>query len=105
MRENNVHGVAGLKKHKIKTPGIVFMIYCLVAAGAFGIEEMVPVSGPGLTLLMLILFPIFWALPISEMVAELGSILPSEGGAYVWAKEGLGEFWDRQVGVWGTIGT
>lgn len=105
MRENNVHGVAGLKKHKIKTPGIVFMIYCLVAAGAFGIEEMVPVSGPGLTLLMLILFPIFWALPISEMVAELGSILPSEGGAYVWAKEGLGEFWGWQVGFWGTIGT
>lgn len=105
MSELQVHGVAGLKKHKIKTPGVVFMIYCLVAAGAFGIEEMIPISGPGLTLLMLILFPIFWALPISEMVAELGSILPSEGGAYVWAKEGLGEFWGWQVGFWGTIGT
>lgn len=105
MSGNHVNGVAGLKRHKIKTPGIVFMIYCLVAAGAFGIEEMVPVSGPGLTLLMLVLFPIFWALPISEMVAELGSVLPSEGGAYVWAKEGLGEFWGWQVGFWGTIGT
>jgi amino acid transporter len=81
------------------------MIYCLVAAGAFGIEEMIPVSGPGLTLLMLILFPIFWAFPISEMVAELGSILPSEGGAYVWAREGLGEFWGWQVGFWGTFST
>ena len=81
------------------------MIYCLVAAGAFGIEEMVPISGPGLTLLMLILFPIFWAYPISEIVSELGSVLPSEGGAYVWAKEGLGEFWGWQVGFWGTIGT
>lgn len=105
MSENHVNGVAGLKKHKIKTPGVVFMIYCLVAAGAFGIEEMIPISGPGLTLLMLVLFPIFWALPISEMVAELGSVLPSEGGAYVWAKEGLGEFWGWQVGFWGTIGT
>lgn len=105
MNENHLNGVAGLKKHKIKTPGVVFMIYCLVAAGAFGIEEMIPISGPGLTLLMLILFPIFWALPISEMVAELGSVLPSEGGAYVWAKEGLGEFWGWQVGFWGTIGT
>ncbi len=105
MSNNQVHGVAGLKRHKIKTPGVVFMIYCLVAAGAFGIEEMIPISGPGLTLLMLILFPIFWALPISEMVAELGSVLPSEGGAYVWAKEGLGEFWGWQVGFWGTIGT
>jgi len=105
MNENHVHGVAGLKRQKIKIPGVVFMIYCLVAAGAFGIEEMIPISGPGLTLLMLILFPIFWALPISEMVAELGSVLPSEGGAYVWAREGLGEFWGWQVGFWGTIGT
>ena len=105
MSENQVHGVAGLRRHKIKTPGVVFMIYCLVAAGAFGIEEMVPISGPGLTLLMLVLFPIFWAYPISEIVSELGSILPSEGGAYVWAREGLGEFWGWQVGFWGTIGT
>jgi amino acid transporter len=105
MSDLQVHGVAGLKKHKIGIWGVVFMIYCLVAAGAFGIEEMIPISGPGLTLLMLILFPIFWAFPISEMVAELGSVLPSEGGAYVWAKEGLGEFWGWQVGFWGTIGT
>ena len=40
------HGVAGLKKHDIKVSGIVFMLYCLVAAGAFGIEEMIPESGP-----------------------------------------------------------
>jgi amino acid transporter len=105
MSGNHIHGVAGLKKHKIRTPGVVFMIYCLVAAGAFGIEEMIPISGPGLTLLMLILFPIFWAFPISEMVAELGSVLPSEGGAYVWAREGLGEFWGWQVGFWGTFST
>jgi len=105
MSANHVDGVAGLKRHNIKTPGIVFMIYCLVAAGAFGIEEMIPISGPGMTMLMLVLFPIFWALPISLMVAELGSILPSEGGAYVWAKEGLGEFWGWQVGFWGTFST
>ena len=41
------HGVAGLKKHDIKVSGIVFMLYCLVAAGAFGIEEMIPESGSG----------------------------------------------------------
>jgi len=105
MNDNQVHGVAGLKKHNIKISSVVFMIYCLVAAGAFGIEEMIPISGPGLTLLMLVLFPVFWAFPISEMVAELGSVLPSEGGAYVWAREGLGEFWGWQVGFWGTIGT
>ena len=55
MKEMHLNGVAGLKKHKIGIPGVVFMIYCLVAAGAFGIEEMIPISGPGLTLLMLVL--------------------------------------------------
>ena len=98
-------GVAGLKVVEMKTHSIVFMIYCLVAAGAFGIEEMISASGPGMTILMLCLFPVLWALPISEMVAELGSVLPSEGGAYVWTREGLGEFWGWQVGFWGTIGT
>ncbi len=105
MSDTHVHGVAGLKKHDLKTRDVVFMIYCLVAAGAFGIEEMIPISGPGLTFLILILFPIFWALPISEMVAELGSVLPSEGGAYVWTRDALGEFWGWQVGFWGTIST
>ena len=98
-------GVAGLKVVEMKTYSVVFMIYCLVAAGAFGIEEMVSASGPGLTILMLCLFPVFWALPISEMVAELGAVLPSEGGAYVWTREALGEFWGWQVGFWGTTGT
>lgn len=99
------NGVAGLKVVEMKTYSVVFMIYSLVAAGAFGIEEMIPASGPGLSILMLCLFPIFWALPISEIVAELGAVLPSEGGAYVWAKEALGEFWGWQVGFWGTTGT
>ena len=86
MSEPRLQGVKALQKHTMKTSSVVFMLYCLVAAGAFGIEEMISTSGPGLTLLMLILFPIFWALPISEIVAELGAVLPSEGGAYVWAK-------------------
>ena len=99
------HGVAGLKKHDIKVSGIVFMLYCLVAAGAFGIEEMIPESGPGMTLILLIIFPIIWAYPISNLVAECGAVLPSEGGVYVWVKEAFGEFWGFQAGWWGTVST
>ena len=40
-------GVAGLKKHDMKVSSIVFMLYCLVAAGAFGIEEMIPEASVG----------------------------------------------------------
>lgn len=100
---NMNEGVSALKKYDVKVSNVVFMIYCLVAAGAFGIEEMIPSCGPGLTLTMLIAFMILWAYPISNMVAELGSVLPSEGGTYVWVKEALGEFWGFQAGWWATM--
>lgn len=99
------NGVAGLKKHDMKVSSIVFMLYCLVAAGAFGIEEMIPEAGPGMTIILLSVFPIIWAYPISNMVAECGSVMPSEGGVYVWVKEAFGEFWGFQAGWWGTVST
>ena len=34
---NSTH--AGLKKHSVSTSTVVFMIFCLCAAGAYGIEE------------------------------------------------------------------
>ena len=105
MTQERIQGVAGLKKHDIKVSGIVFMLYCLVAAGAFGIEEMIPEAGPGMTLLLLAVFPIVWAYPISNLVAECGSVMPSEGGVYVWVKEAFGEFWGFQAGWWGTVST
>lgn len=79
------------------------MLYCLVAAGAFGIEEMISESGPGMTLLLLIAFPFIWSFPISNMVAECSSLLPAEGGVYAWAKEAFGEFWGFQAGWWETM--
>ncbi len=100
-----VQGVAGLKKHDIKVSGIVFMLYCLVAAGAFGIEEMIPEAGPGMTVLLLCVFPFIWAYPISSLVAECSSVMPSEGGVYVWIKEAFGEFWGFQAGWWATVST
>ncbi len=103
--DQHTNGVAGLKKHDIKVSGIVFMLYCLVAAGAFGIEEMIPEAGPGMTLILLMVFPIIWAYPISNLVAECGAVLPSEGGVYVWVKEAFGEFWGFQAGWWATVST
>lgn len=88
----------GLKEHNIKLHTVVFIMYCLVAAGAFGIEEMISESGPGLTIVMLILLPIFWAAPQALVSAELGSAIPEAGGFYKWVQRGLGEFWAFQAG-------
>ncbi len=82
---------------------VFFMIYILVSGGSFGIEDMVSSSGPGLTILLLILLPIFWSLPMALIASELGSALPGEGGFYVWARRGLGDFWGFQTAWWWSL--
>ena len=77
-----------------------FMIYIFVSGGSFGIEEMVSSSGPGLTLLLLLLLPIFWALPMALIASELGSALPLSGGFYIWTRRALGDFWGFQTAWW-----
>jgi amino acid transporter len=92
-----------LKKTKMSTFTVVFMVFSLVAAGAYGIEAMIPSSGPGLTLIMLIVLPFVWGLPFGLVASELGSARPQEGGYYKWVQEALGEFWGFQAGWWRTI--
>ena len=96
---------AALKKTTMSLVGVVALIFSFVAAGAFGIEEAISASGPGLTLIMLVAFPFIWAFPLSEMVGELGSLYPTEGGIYSWARESLGEFWGWQAGFWSGVTT
>ncbi len=93
----------GLKKHDLKVSTVVFMIFCLVAAGAYGIEEMIPEAGPGLTITLLIVLPFVWGIPFGLVASELGSVRPQEGGYYKWVQEALGEFWGFQAGWWRTI--
>lgn len=96
-------GEHGLKQHDLKVSTVVFMVFSLVAAGAYGIEEMIPESGPGLTLVMLMVLPFVWGLPFGLVASELGSVRPQEGGYYKWVQEALGEFWGFQAGWWRTI--
>ncbi len=94
---------SGLKKHRISTTTVVFMIFCLCAAGGFGIEDMISSAGPGLTLIMLMVLPFIWSIPMGLVATELGSAIPEEGGFYKWVQRGLGEFWGFQAGWWRTI--
>lgn len=90
----------GLKKQKFSLAGMVFLLYCMCAAGAFGIEEMIPNAGPGLTLVVLVVIPFIWALPICIYVSELTCFAPVESGPYVWMKMAFGEFWGFSMGWW-----
>ena len=83
---------------------LVGVIYCLTSAGPAGIEEMVPASGPGLTLLLLLLLPIFYGLPLGLASGEMNSRYPVEGGYYRWIREVFGDFWGFQAGWWSWLG-
>jgi amino acid transporter len=85
------------------TSTVVFMIFCLCAAGAYGIEDMIPEAGPGLTLVMLMVLPFVWSTPMGLVASELGSAIPEEGGFYKWVQRACGEFWGFQAGWWRTI--
>lgn len=58
---NTQKSTAALKKTSMSLIGVVALIFSFVAAGAFGIEEAISASGPGLTLIMLLVFPFVWA--------------------------------------------
>lgn len=83
---------------------LVGVVYCLTSAGPAGIEEMVPASGPGLTLLLLVLLPIFYGLPLGLAAGEMNSRYPVEGGYYRWIREVFGDFWGFQAGWWSWLG-
>ena len=93
----------GLKKTKMSVWTIAFMMFCLVSGGAYGVEEMIPKSGPGVTMVMLIVLPFIWGMPLGLVCSELGVLRPQEGGYYKWVQEALGEFWGFQAGWWRTV--
>jgi len=78
----------------------VFVMFSYTTGGPFGMEEMVTTSGPGLTLLYLLVIPFFWCIPVSLVAAELTTAIPVEGGFYRWVRAGFGDFWGFLSGWW-----
>jgi amino acid transporter len=90
----------GLRTVRMRLTTVVAMIFIFVSSGPFGLEDMVSSSGPGLTLLMLLALPLFYALPQALVCSELASALPQAGGYYRWVRRAMGEFWGFQCGWW-----
>jgi amino acid transporter len=89
-----------LRRVRLRLVTVVAMIFVLVSSGAFGIEDMVSESGPGMTMLLLLVLPLVWGLPMALVCSELGSAIPEEGGYYVWVRRAMGRFWGFQCGWW-----
>ena len=93
MAEERLSGSKDVAKSKVSLISVIGMFYAICCAGAYGVEEMIPECGAGMTIIMLIALPIFWALPYGLICADMGAARPVEGGSLIWVKEALGEFW------------
>src|SRR5213595_4333875 len=74
-----------------------------VSGGPYGIEDMVPSFGPGMALVLLLLTPLLWSLPVALAMSELAAAMPDEGGYVTWTRRAFGPFWAFLVGWWSWI--
>ena len=79
---------------------LVFVMFSYTTGGPFGLEDMVTTSGPGMTLIYLLVLPFFWCIPVSLVSAELTTAMPVEGGFYRWTRAAFGDFWGFLSGWW-----
>jgi amino acid transporter len=79
---------------------LVFVMFSYTTGGPFGLEDMVTTSGPGITLVYLLVLPFFWCIPVSLVSAELTTAMPVEGGFYRWTRTAFGDFWGFLAGWW-----
>jgi amino acid transporter len=92
-----------VKKSAIRKAGLFYFVWVMFSyctGGPFGLEDMVTTSGPGMTLIYLLVIPFFWCIPVSLVSAELTTAMPVEGGFYRWVRAGFGDFWGFLAGWW-----
>lgn len=100
------HSVASTStatKSAMRKAGLFYFVWVMFSyctGGPFGLEDMVTTSGPGMTLIYLLVLPLFWCIPVSLVSAELTTAMPVEGGFYRWARAGFGDFWGFLAGWW-----
>jgi amino acid transporter len=95
-------GESGLNERRRTTSKITLVpliatTYLMVSGGPYGLEELIQKCGYLTAVLVLVVTPIVWSLPISLMVGELSAAIPEEGGYYAWARRALGPFWGFQA--------
>lgn len=88
------------KKRLLKTFSLAAVVFLTVSGGPYGLEPLTQYAGRDLSLLLLILVPLFCDLPAILMVLELNSMMPVNGGYYRWVNRALGKRWAFFEGWW-----
>jgi len=91
------------KERRLTMFALVCLAFFTTCGGAYGLEPLIGAVGPGWAVVLIVVTPFVWSLPTALMVAELATLIPEEGGYYVWVRETLGPFWAVQE-AWWTIG-
>ena len=55
---------------------LIAVVFFNVSGGPYGIEDAVSSFGPGLCLVLLVLTPLVWSLPVALAMSELAAALP-----------------------------
>lgn len=74
-----------------------------MCGGPFGIEPIVRVMGPAVSLVLLCAIPLVWSVQEALMTAELSCALPEMGGFVIWLSRGLGDSAAQQIGYWRVV--
>lgn len=88
------------EERRIKMLALACLVFFTTCGGAFGLEPLIGAVGAGWAGILIIVTPFVWSLPTALMVAELATLMPEEGGYYVWVRETLGPFWAVQQACW-----
>ena len=78
---------------------LVAILFFNVSGGPYGLEDAVSTLGPGLVLVLLVVTPLVWSLPVSLAMAELAAALPEEGGYVVWVERHRSKIGERDEHV------
>ena len=90
-------------KRELGVVPLAAIVFVNVSGGPYGLEDLLPAFGPGLSLTLLVLTPLFWSLPVALVMSELAAAMPDEGGYVTWTRRAFGDFWAFQVGWWSWI--
>lgn len=75
-------------------------VFFAVSGGPIGLEPLVQASGLPVAVALILLAPLLYAIPSALMTAELSTMIPEEGGYFVWVSEAMGPFWGFLCGMW-----
>jgi len=83
-------------KGRMRLLPLIAATYFMVSGGPYGLEDIIGYAGYGRAMLLLLLVPVVWSLPVSLMIGELATAIPAEGGFYEWVGRAMGPFWGFQ---------